>query len=102
MQYTLTHSKTFWTLSFISVFFLLFSLILQVNYFARDVFTINDYQNKLSQLSSSREGLEINLARSTSLKNIEDYLENKNFKKANQVKYIQILEPSVAKTNEGF
>ena len=102
MQYTLTHSKTFWTLSFISVFFLLFFLILQVNYFARDVFTISDCQNKLSQLSSSRESLEINLARSTSLKNIEDYLENKNFEKANQVKYIQILEPSVAKTNEGF
>ena len=102
MQYTLTHSKTFWTLSFISVFFLLFSLILQVNYFARDVFTITDCQNKLGQLSDSRESLEINLARSTSLKNIEDYLENKNFKKANQVKYIQILEPSVAKTNEGF
>ena len=102
MQYTLTHSKTFWTISFISLFFLLFSLILQVNYFARDVFTINDCQNKLSQLSGSREGLEINLARSTSLKNIEDYLENKNFEKANQVKYIQILEPSVVKTNEGF
>ena len=102
MQYTLTHSKTFWTLSFISVFFLLFSLILQVNYFARDVFTISDCENKLSQLSDSRESLEINLAHSTSLNNIEDYLENKNFKKANQVKYIQILEPSVAKTNEGF
>ncbi len=102
MQYTLTHSKTFWTLSFISVFFLLFSLILQVNYFARDIFTISDCQNKLSQLSNSRESLEINLAHSTSLNNIEDYLENKNFKKANQVKYIQILEPSVAKTNEGF
>ena len=102
MQYTLTHSKTFWTLSFISLLFLLFSLILQVNYFARDVFTISDYQKKLNQLSDTRESLEINLARSTSLKNIENYLENKNFEKANKVKYIQILEPSVVKTNEAF
>lgn len=102
MQSTLIRSKTFWTLSFISLFFLLFSLILQVNYFARDVFMIGHYQNKLNQLSDSRESLEINLAHSTSLKNIEDYLENRNFKKANKIKYIQILEPSVVRRNEGF
>ena len=79
---------------------LVVSLILQVNYLTRDVFVINEYKKHLSQLSNNNEGLEIHLAQSSSLVNIGGYLELKNFVKAEGVKYIQILESSVARKNE--
>jgi hypothetical protein len=76
---------------------LLCSLILQANYFARDVFTIRRYQRMINQLSENKEDLEINLARSSSMENIEDFLKSQNFQKVNKVKYIKVLEASVAR-----
>jgi hypothetical protein len=76
---------------------LLCSLILQANYFARDVFTIRKYQRMINQLSENKEDLEINLARSSSMENIEDFLKSQNFQKINKVKYIKVLEASVAR-----
>ena len=100
MTQTLRQSKTLWTLFIFSMLGFTASLILQINYLARDVFLLQEYRQKLSQLSNNNEGLEIHLAQSSSLKNIENYLQSKNFVKADQVKYIQILEASVAQKNE--
>jgi len=102
MQYILNRSKNLWVLSLAFLLYLLFFLVLQVNYFVQDVFMIRDCENTLNNLSDNRGTLEVGLAQSSSLNNIDQYLINENFKKANHVKYIQILEPSVAKTNERF
>ena len=70
-------------------------LIMQVNYLARDVFLISEYKHSLNEMTDGNEGLKISLAQSSSLENIGDYIESKNFVKADQVKYVQILETSV-------
>ena len=100
MTQTLRQSKTLWTLFIFSMLGFTAFLILQINCLARDAFLLKEYRQKLNQLSNNNEGLEIHLAQSSSLKNIENYLQSKNFVKAGQVKYIQILEASVAQKNE--
>jgi len=112
MQYTLTHTisiirpfnskrkfsfKTFWILSSILILALSLFCIFQANSLAREVFLIKSYEEKLNQLSENNEILEINFAQSNSLENIGNYLQNKNFEKVSQVKYIRILESSVVK-----
>jgi len=93
---TYSIKKTLWLSSIIfSILFI--SLILQVNAFAQEVFLIKQYKNHLNVLSENKEDLEISLAQSSSLNNIEAYLKEKNFIKPNQIKYIKILETSVAK-----
>ena len=100
MTKTLKQTKTLWSLFVFSMLGFTASLIFQINYLTQDVFLIQEYKQKLNQLSNNNEGLEISLAQSSSLKNIEDYLQSKNFVKADRVKYIQILETSVAQKNE--
>jgi hypothetical protein len=93
------NSKMFLTLSFISISILLVLNIFQVNYLAQEISLVRTYEKKLNQLSENNEQLEIDWAKSSSLVNIEQYLQYHNFKRVNpnQVKYIRILESSVAK-----
>ena len=87
----------FWTLTLILIFILLVSYIFQVSFLTREIYLIKDYQRKLNNLSKENEILEIDFSKSNSLSNIENYLSEKNFVKAKQVKYIQILESSMVK-----
>lgn len=112
MQYTLSHPisiscplikikwklnlRIFWILSFVSILGLLVLYIFQVNSLAREVFLIEAYQKRLKELSENNEILAINLAKSSSLEYIENFLQNENFQKV-KVKYIQILESSIVK-----
>lgn len=93
---TLNITKTF---GFISIIFLslFLSLIFQVNAFAKEIFLIKEYKNDLNTLSDNKENLEISLAQSSSLNNIEAYLKEKGFTRPSKIKYIRILETSVAK-----
>lgn len=93
---TLNITKTF---GFISIIFLslFLSLIFQVNAFAKEIFLIKEYKNDLNTLSDNKENLEISLAQLSSLNNIEAYLKEKGFTKPSKIKYIRILETSVAK-----
>ena len=110
MQYTSAYSlirplnlkwkfglKIFWIIT--STLFLGLSVfyIFQVNCLAQEVFLIKNYEGKLSQLSENNETLEIQWAQSSSLENVENYLQNQNFEKATKIKYIRILESSIAK-----
>ena len=61
------------------------------------IYLIKDYEKRLEKLSKENEVLEINLSKSDSLNNVENYLLSENFVRANpgQVKYIRILEGTV-------
>jgi len=89
--------KLVWLLSFIFISTLLIFYIVQVNYLAREISLIRAYGGELGQLAENNEELEIDLAKFSSLENIENFLQNRNFEKVNpsQVKYIRILESSV-------
>jgi hypothetical protein len=100
MTQAIKQTQAISTLIFFLILGLTASLILQANYLARDVFLIKDYKQQLSQITNNNEGLKINLAQSSSLANIDDYIQAKNFVKAEQIKYIQILETSVAQNVE--
>ena len=88
--------KLIWVLNFISILALLVFYIFQVNTLANETYLIQSCEEKLSQLSGENETLEINFSKANSLTNIENYLQNQNFEKVSQVKYIHILESSVA------
>ncbi len=90
--------KVFLTITLISILVLLVFYVFQVNAFTEETYLIQSYEKKLSQLSEENESLEVNFSRFNSLANIENYLQNQNFKKVNQgqVRYIQIPGGSVA------
>jgi hypothetical protein len=70
--------------------------IFQVNALTRETYLIKNYEKNLAQLSSESETLKVDFSKVNSLTNLENYLQNGNFEKVTQVKYIQILESSVA------
>jgi len=74
--------------------FLIFS-IFQIGYLTQEIYLNQDYENKSEKLVNQNEILEIDFSKLNSLSNIEKYLAINNFVKANQIKYIQILESSV-------
>ena len=88
--------KVFLTITFISILALLVFYIFQVNTLTKETYLIQSCEKKLSQLSGKNETLEVNFSKANSLSNIENYLQNQNFEKVSQVKYIHILESSVA------
>jgi hypothetical protein len=90
-------STIFWTMNLIFFSFLAIFYIFQVGTLTQKIYLIKDYEKRLEKLSKENEVLEINLSKSDSLNNIENYLLNGNFVRANpgQVKYIRILEGTV-------
>ena len=81
------------------IFFLALSIfyIFQIGTLTQKIYLKSDYGKRLEKLSKENEVLEINLSKSNSLSNIENYLSRENFvkAKANQVKYLQILGSTV-------
>ncbi len=88
--------KVFLTITLISILALLVFYIFQVNSLTNGTYLGQSCEKKLSQLSGENETLEVNFSKANSLTNIENYLQNQNFEKVSQVKYIYILESSVA------
>lgn len=89
--------KLFWVLLFsISIAALLIFYILQVNFLTEETYVLRVSGEKANQLSGENETLKIDFSKSNSLTNIENYLLSQDFEKVSQVKYIRILESSVA------
>ncbi|OIP75099.1 MAG: hypothetical protein AUK06_02445 [Parcubacteria group bacterium CG2_30_36_18] len=87
--------KLFWGLILISIIFLLVFYVFQVNFLTREIYLIQNSEEKLKEITQENENLEIEFSKSNSLANLEKYLSNQNFEKASQVKYIKILESEV-------
>jgi len=90
--------KVFWVVSFLSIFSLLVIYIFQVNVLVSQIHTLKNYEKQIVQLSQENKILEINFSKANSLNNIENYLSTQNFEKASRVKYIQIRETEIVKT----
>lgn len=88
--------KILLTITFISILALLVFYIFQVNALTNETYLIQSCEEKLGQLSGENETLEVNFSKANSLTNIENYLQSQNFEKVSQIKYIYILESSVA------
>jgi len=88
--------KIFWLFISISIISLLVIYIFQINSLTNESHLLNNQEKKLAEIKKEAEILKIDFAKANSLANIETYFQNKGFKKANQVKYIRILETSIA------
>jgi len=89
--------KLFWLLLFsISIAALLIFYILQVNFLTEETYVLRVSEERTNQLSGENETLKVDFAKLNSLTHIENYLLTQNFEKVSQVRYIRILESSVA------
>jgi len=61
----------------------------------RETYLVQVYQRKVGVLSQENKTLEINFSQVNSLSNITNAINNLNFEKAGQVRYIQVLEGQV-------
>lgn len=82
--------------TFISIFCLLSFSILQIGCFTKEFYQIKNYEKKITKLTKENKILEIDFSKTNSLDNIENYLANEKFVKVNELKYIQIIDTSVA------
>ena len=89
--------KLFWLLLFsVSISALLIFYILQVNFLTEETYSLQVSEKKANQLSGENETLKVDFSKLNSLTHIENYLLSQEFEKVGQVKYIRILESSVA------
>jgi len=62
----------------------------------RSGYVIKSYQDQVNQLIKENKNLEINLAQISYLDNIKAQTQELNFQKVQKIKYIQVLESSLA------
>ena len=91
--------KTVCLIGFFMMFFLLVFYVWQVNDLTKVSFTINSYQNKISNLSQQNRNLEVGFATASFLGQAEARAQALNFQKVTAVKYIQVSNNSVVSAN---
>lgn len=92
---------TFKFLAILTVFsiisFLVF-YIFQITTTISEGYQIQSYQKKISNLSQENKNLEVSVAMANSLEDINNKMQELGFEKMTKVYYIQLLETSVAQT----
>ncbi len=81
---------------FISILVLSVFYVFQINAFTGEKYLLSSQEKQLDEVKREAEILKIDFARANSLNNIAIYYQNQNFEKTSQVKYIRILDTSVA------
>ncbi len=71
--------------------------VFQINRMVQGAYLIKSYQKQVNELTQVNKNLEINLAQISYLENIQDKTEELNFQKVQEIKYVQILDNSLAK-----
>lgn len=71
--------------------------VFQINEMIKDGYVIKSYQKTLDNLIRENKKLEVNLAQISYLENIEKKTKELSFETVKTVKYIQILDSSLAK-----
>jgi hypothetical protein len=75
---------------------LLVFYVLQVNSLTRGFYLVSNYQKQISQLGDENKNLQISFAENSFLDEAMAKVQALNFQKTTSVKYIQILDNSVA------
>ena len=89
--------KNSWVFTFILISSLLAIYIIQVGLFARDKYLLKSYGEELASLSKNNKFLDIDFSKMNSLSRVDQILaENSGFVKSNNVKYIKIIDSSIA------
>lgn len=88
--------KAFLLIGFCIVLSLSVLYVFQINRMMRSGYVIKSYQDQVNQLIKENKNLEINLAQISYLDNIKAQTQELNFQKVQKIKYIQVLESSLA------
>jgi len=89
--------KNFWTIAFALILSLLVIYIIQVGGLTKDKYLLRAYEKELVFLSNNNKFLDIDFSKMNSLSHIDQVLaKNSGFVKTNNVKYIKIIESSIA------
>ena len=88
--------RFFWGVSFVLLFPLLIFYIFQISQITKGSYLIKTYERKIENFSKDNSALEVNFAQITALENIERMARELNFEKIQVVKYIQVLDNSLA------
>jgi len=89
--------KVFFILGFALFSFLIIFYIFEINELTKGSYLIKNYEKQLKEISGQSRILEMNFAKTNLLGSIQEKTKELNFEKTKQVKYIQILDPSLAK-----
>ena len=81
---------------FLMCFALLVFYVWQVNILTRGYYLINGYQKQASQLAQENKNLQVSFAENSFLGQVSAKIQALNFQKTTSVKYIQIVNGSVA------
>jgi len=76
--------------------FLLFFYIYQINILTRGTYLISSYEKSIEAVSEENKKLEISFAENSFLGEVLAKTQELNFQKTTSVKYIQVLESSLA------
>ena len=88
--------KIFWALSLVLAAAFLLFYIFQVNNLVSNNYSVQKMEKNLKVLSQEKERLEGQFAGMASLGSFESLIENRQFEKISQIKYIQVPDNSVA------
>lgn len=87
--------KWFCIVGTVTLFSLLSFYIYQVNAQASEKYSIQDSQNRISDILEENKDLEINSAQASSLESIAQMAKELEFEKADKIHYIQIIDTQV-------
>jgi len=105
MNHATTHCLVFRNIFTLKILLALLSIftsallvfyVFQINEITKAGYLTKIYQKQITQMSQENRSLEIDYSQVSALKNIETLVQNSNFEKVKDVKYIQILESTVA------
>lgn len=95
----LNHFKD-WKIVCFAGFFLSLALLVfyvwQVNDLTRGSYMVNSYEHEISNLSDENKNLEVSFAERSFLGQALEKIQAMNFEKTTSVKYIQVIDNSVA------
>jgi len=87
--------KWFCIVGTVTLFSLLSFYVYQVNAQASEKYSIQDSQNRISDILEENKDLEINSAQAGSLESIAQMAKELEFEKADKIHYIQIIDTQV-------
>jgi hypothetical protein len=89
--------KIFYFFSIILIGALLFLYIYQINSTIQKTYLLQGYDKTMSKLQEENRNLEINVAKSNSIGNLELLVQSLNYEKVDKIKYIKVLDGSMVK-----
>jgi hypothetical protein len=92
--------RIFLTVSFILIITLLIFYVFQVNEMTAASYLIRNDEKKIAEFSNENKNLQISLSQTNSLENLERMIQGLGYEKVEKVKYIQVLEGKVVRSNQ--